>query len=151
MAILPLILPSATCWRSWRARCAAKKNEHLRTLLKRAKANLRTCIAQNEKRLTFPELFTPLSPPTRSPYRWNDKFTKRDLIELATALEAIQAVVDSNGKPASFTQLIEHFSFSFNLSISSKTAYNEREYIRNVRRKSSEFIHQLEQALSKKV
>jgi len=81
-----------------------KKNEHLRTLIKRARANLHTCIAQNEKRLTFPELFSPLFPPAPTPLHWDtSKFTKRDLIELITALEATNAIIDNVGNPVSFT------------------------------------------------
>jgi hypothetical protein len=76
-------------------------------LVKRAKANLRTCIAQNEKRLTFPELFSPLSLPVLSPLHWDiSKFTKRDLIELITALEAANAVIDDAGNPMPFTRLV---------------------------------------------
>lgn len=150
MVTLPLTLSSATYWRSWRVWCAAKKNEHLRILLKRAKANLRTCIAQNEKRLTFPELFSPTIPPPRYSLHWSDKFHRRDLIELVSALETTQAILDDSGKPASFTKLIEYFSFAFNLPITIKSAFNERDYIRNVRRNSAEFIQLLGKALSKK-
>lgn len=150
MATLSLTLPYAICWRSLTALCAAKKNEHLWTLIKRAKANLRTCIAQNEKRLSFPDLFSPTIPPPRSPLHWSDKFHRRDLIELVTALETTQAILDDSGKPVSFTKLIEHFSFAFNLPITTKTAFNERDYIRNVRRNSTEFIQLLDKALSKK-
>lgn len=150
MVTLSLTLFSATYWHSWRAWHVAKKNEHLRTFLKRAKANLRTCIAQNEKRLTYPELFSPTISPPRSPLYWNNKFHKRDLIELATALETTQAILDDSGKPASFTKLIEHFSSAFNLPITTKFAFNERDYIRNVRRNSAEFIQYLNKALSKK-
>lgn len=128
MATLPLTLPFEIYWRSWRAWCAAKKNEHLRTLLKRAKANLRTCIAQNEKRLIFPELFSPTTPPPRSPLYWNaTKYTKRDLIELITALEAINAIVGDNNKPSSFIEIVSSFESLLNISISNP--YKERDLI----------------------
>ena len=51
------------------------------------------------------------------------------MIELATALETSHAILDNNGNPVSFTKLIEHFSLAFNLPISIKTAFNERDYI----------------------
>ena len=36
----------------------------------RAKSNLRTCLAQNDKRLTNPELFVSVRPVEKSPLRW---------------------------------------------------------------------------------
>ena len=132
-------------------RCAAKKNEHFWALIKRAKANLRTCIAQNEKRLTFPELFSPTIPPPSSPLHWNtSKFSKRDLIELASALYASQAVVDNDGRPISFIQLAQSLASTMNIQFPNNTIYNEREYIRSVKRNTTAFISQLASALSEK-
>ena len=148
MVTLPLTLPSATYWCSWRVWCAAKKNELICLLVKRAKTNLRTCIAQNEKRLTFPELFTPLSPPTRSPYRWNDKFTKRDLIELATALEATQAILADNGKPISFAELISNLEQLFNITLSNP--YKERDLILQRKKCITDFTARMVRAIDEK-
>lgn len=120
-------------------------------LVKRAKANLRTCIAQNEKRLTFPELFSPLSPPVLSPLHWDiSKFTKRDLIELITAIEATNAVIDDVGNPMPFTRLVESFSQLFNIPLTSKYAYKERDYILNLRGRATLFVDTLSSSLTKK-
>lgn len=50
-----------------------KNNTLLRLFVLRARSNLRTCIAQNNKRLTNPELFTSVSPVCRSPLHWGCK------------------------------------------------------------------------------
>lgn len=75
----------------------------MRSLIHRCRTNITTLIDQNEKRLTFPELFTPVLPSEKSPFHWNlDKFTKRDLLELLTALCHAEAIVDDRGKPATY-------------------------------------------------
>lgn len=117
-------------------------------LVKRARANIRTCIAQNDKRLTYPDLFTPLSPPSRSPFHWNDKFTKRDLIELATALEATHAILDDNHKPISFAELISRFEHIFNITL--PKPYKERDLILQRKKCVTDFTARMVRAIDEK-
>lgn len=129
----------------------AKKNVELRQCIKRARANLRTCIAQNEKRIIYPELFSQTSAPPPSPLHWNsDKFSKRDLIELLTALENANVIIDEVGKPIPFTHIVEQFSHLLNVPISSKYAFKERDYILNIKYRTTAFLDQISASLLKK-
>lgn len=129
--------------------CAAKKNELICLLVKRAKANLRTAIAQNEKRLTFPELFSPVVPQQYSHLHWNtDKLTKRDLIELLTALELTHAIVGDDGKPTSFAELISTFEKLLNVSL--PKPYKERDLILVRKKCVTDFTARLMRAITEK-
>ncbi len=105
-----------------------------------------------EKQLQYPDLFTlTANSPQPSPLHWNtNKFSKRDLIELASALYASQAVVDNDGRPISFIQLAQGLASTMNIQFPNNTIYNEREYIRSVKRNTTAFISQLASALSEK-
>lgn len=108
-----------------------------------------------DKQLQYPVLFTPAtrsSKPQTSPLYWNtDKFSKRDLIELVAAMAEIGVILDDKREPLSFTKLIEHISTFFNLQISTKSAFNERDYIRNIRCNAVEFTKKLNEAFKKNV
>ena len=122
----------------------AKKNETSRSLIHRCRTNITTLIDQNEKRLTFPELFTPVLPGENSPFHWNlDKFTKRDLLELLTALCRAEAIVDDRGKPAAYARVVSSVAERLHLSISESSAYNERDTILNIKRNPAAFISHL--------
>ena len=95
-------------------------------------------------RLTFPELFTPVLPGEKSPFHWNlDKFTKRDLLELLTALCRAEAIVDDRGKPAAYARVVSSVAERLHLSISESSAYNERDTILNIKRNPAAFISHL--------
>lgn len=103
------------------------------------------------KHALYPSLFEQPAETTPSPLHWNiNKFTKRDLIELASALFASGAIVDSSGGPISYSQLIKHLSEKLNTPISSKSAFKERDYILNVKQNTSAFIDQLARSLAEK-
>lgn len=108
-----------------------------------------------DKQLQYPVLFTPSvrsSKPQPSTLYWNtDKFTKRDLIELVAAMAEIGVILDDKREPLSFTKLIEHISTFFNLQISTKSAFNERDYIRNIRCNAVEFTKKLNEVFKKNV
>ena len=92
-----------------------------------------------------------MTPPPPSPLHWNtSKFSKRDLIELVSALFAAQAIVDSDGNPVSFIQITQHLGNVVNIHFPNNTAYNEREYIRSVKRNTTAFISQLANSLVEK-
>lgn len=105
-----------------------------------------------EKQLQYPELFaSTASTQQPSPLHWDtSKFTKRDLIELITALEASNAIIDNLGNPISFTQLVESFSHLLNTPFTTKYAYKERDYILNFRGRAALFTDALSASLSKK-
>ena len=116
----------------------------MRSLIHRCRTNITTLIDQNEKRLTFPELFTPVLPGEKSPFHWNlDKFTKRDLLELLTALCRAEAIVDDRGKPAAYARVVSSVAERLHLSISESSAYNERDTILNIKRNPAAFISHL--------
>lgn len=92
----------------------AKKNKHLWLLIKRARANLRTCIAQNEKRLIYPELF---SQPTPAPSRLYWAHNTIDLNELLTAMDLDSAIRYADGTKASMTDIVEEFSRFLNIRL----------------------------------
>lgn len=107
-----------------------------------------------DKQLQYPSLFTLTEKVTNSKkpseFHWNlEKFTKRDLIELITALEANGAIIDNDGNSISFTRLIEYFAASFSVAIPSKYAYKERDYILNIKRRSPSFIDFIASSLLK--
>ncbi len=123
---------------------SAKKNEPHNALIHRCRANINTLIAQNEKRLTFPDLFIPVRSPESSPFRWNlEKFTKRDLLELLTALCRAEALIDERGRPAAYARVVASVSKRLRLSISESSAYNERDIILNIKRNPAAFISHL--------
>ena len=108
------------------ALCVAKKNEHLWALIKRARANLRTCIAQNEKRLTFPDLFSPTIPPPSSSLHWNtNKYPKNSLVSLITAIDAVGVCTNSKGERSPFIAIVKEFEYLFNITL--PNAYARRD------------------------
>nr|DAY94797.1 MAG TPA: RteC protein [Caudoviricetes sp.] len=91
-----------------------KKNEYLHLLVKRACANIRACIAQNDKRLTFPELFSPTVP---SPSHLFWKHNAVDLNELLTAMDFDMAICYADGTKASMSDLVCSFEHFFNVKL----------------------------------
>lgn len=112
--------------------------------LKQAKRKINLYIRQNNQRLSFPDLFTPTRSAERSPLHWNlEKFTKRDLLELLTALCRAEAIVDDRGKPAAYARVVSSVAERLHLSISESSAYNERDTILNIKRNPAAFISHL--------
>lgn len=128
------------------ALCAAKKNKHLWTLIKRAKANLRTCIAQNEKRLFFPDLFAPTIPPPRSPLHWNvKKYPKNSLVSLITALDAVGVCTNSKGEQSPFIAIVKEFEYLFNTPL--PNAYARRDELLGRGESRVRFLRELVRSL----
>ena len=94
--------------------------------------HLNLCIRQNDLRLTYPELFTPLQPAPRSPLKWTGK--KSELYELLIALDNLD-IITENGVPASFSSIVREFSRTVGLPYDTD-CHNERRRIlaRNTRR-----------------
>lgn len=120
-------------------------------IIKIAKECVKAELDLLNKRILYPDLFSQLNTPPPSPLHWNtSKFSKRDLIELVSALFAAQAIVDSDGNPVSFIQITQHLGNVVNIHFPNNTAYNEREYIRSVKRNTTAFISQLANSLVEK-
>lgn len=122
-------------------------------LIKRTVKILKGCLAAElellQKHLLYPSLFVPAPAHTSSPLHWNvDKYTRRDLIELISALGASDAIVDDHGKPVSYVQLVKHISEKLNSPISVKMAYKERDYITNYKHNPTAFLEQLVKSLA---
>ena len=83
-----------------------------------------------------------------SPFRWSDKFTKNDMIELIAALDASGAVESRNGGKASFRELVTGFELLFNVNLSN--AYNKRDEVLSRKIKTTNFLKQLTDALIEK-
>ncbi len=113
----------------------------LHDYLKQAEHKVNFYLKQNERRLNYPELFTPLQPPAiaKSPLHWESN--KSDLLELIIALDNI-GVITENGDNASFSCIIREFSRMFNIAFVSDI-YNERKRILNRSTRQTIFIDRL--------
>ncbi|WP_141682434.1 hypothetical protein [Alistipes sp. CHKCI003] len=76
-----------------------------------------------------------------------EKFTKRDLLELLTALCRAEALIDERGRPAAYARVVASVSKRLRLSISESSAYNERDIILNIKRNPAAFISLLSACL----
>ncbi|MBQ3186733.1 MAG: hypothetical protein IJB62_04145 [Alistipes sp.] len=100
-----------------------------------------------EKQLQYPDLFTltdKLSHPTSSSLVWNTKtYTKRDLIELITALTDAGAILSPNGNSIAFSTAVKEFASFLNITISTSQAYNERDNIKSIKQNPASFTEKL--------
>lgn len=83
-----------------------------------------------------------------SPFQWSDQFTKTDLIEIITALDAIGAVESKNGGRASYRELVTGFELLFNVSLAN--AYNKRGDVLNRKIRTVNFLKRMMNALIEK-
>lgn len=87
-------------------------------------------------------------PRQASGFHWSDKFTKRDIIELLTALDQIEAIVDTSGKKISYSLLVETFEQLLNLDLSK--SYNIRTEVLSRKIKCTDFLNRLTKAVVEK-
>ena len=83
-----------------------------------------------------------------SQIHWSEKLTKRDLIELLTALDQTEAIVDASGKKISYSSLIETFEQLLNLDLSK--SYNIRSEVLSRKIKCTDFLNRLTKAVVEK-
>ncbi|WP_099463891.1 RteC domain-containing protein [Parabacteroides provencensis] len=83
-----------------------------------------------------------------SHFHWSEKLTKRDLIELLTALDQTEAIVDASGKKISYSSLVEIFEHLFNLNLSK--SYNIRTEVLSRKIKCTDFLNRLTKAVVEK-
>lgn len=100
-------------------------------------------ISHNDKRLTYPELFTPTAPPAVSPFRWNGN--KTDLYELVVALHASGVISDNGGAEIPFSQLVTHLCKFFNIRAGDPRDIKRSILTRKIR--LTNFIDRLKSAL----
>lgn len=100
-----------------------------------------------EKQLQYPDLFTltdKSSTRSSSSLVWNTKtYTKRDLIELITALTDAGAILSPNGNSIAFATAVKEFASFLNITISTSQAYNERENIKSIKHNPASFTEKL--------
>lgn len=77
--------------------------------------------------------------------KWSDNFTKRDLIELITALDQLGAVQMSTGDTASFKTIVSAFEVFFNVTLN--YPHQQREDIVARKIKTTHFIGKMANAV----
>ncbi len=120
---------------------SAKKNAALHDYLKQAEHKISFYLKQNERRLTYPELFTPLQPPAiaKSPLHWEAK--KSDFFELIIALDNLD-IISENGIKAPYSHIVREFSRIVNIPIVADI-HNERKRILSRSTRQTVFIDRL--------
>lgn len=77
--------------------------------------------------------------------KWSENFTKRDLIELITALDQLGAVQMCTGDPASFKTIVSAFEVLFNITLN--YPHQQREDIIARKIKTTHFIGKMANAV----
>ncbi len=109
--------------------------------LKKAKHKTEFYLNQHRRRLTHPEIFTPLQPPAiaKSPLHW--EANKADLYELLIALDNL-GIITEDGSKAPYSHLVREFSRTVNIPYDSE-CHNERKRILNRSTRRTVFIERL--------
>ena len=124
-------------------RLMSKKKPEELVYFRQAYESILVSISHNDKRLTYPELFSPMAPPPASPLRWNGN--KTDLYELVVALHECGVISYNGGEEIPFSQLVTHLCRFFNIR-----AGDPRDIKRNVLSRKirlTNFIDRLKSAL----
>lgn len=124
-----------------------KKNVELLYYTKLAHRRVKAEQLLLERRINHPELF--VSYAHKSELYWGDKFVKRCLLELISALYYIGAVVDKYGKPIEFRPLVRGFESMLNIDLS--LAYKERDKLMVRGNKATFFLDFMTERLKEKV
>lgn len=99
-----------------------------------------------ERSLVYPSIIPKQTPTPNIPVlNWNKEFTKRDLIELITALEYIGAINDSTGRGVPFSLLVSISETMLNITL--PNAYKIREEVLSRKTKPTDFLNRLVNAL----
>lgn len=96
-------------------------------------------------RIEHPTLFQTLHKNDISDLFWSSEFSKRDLVELLSALEYLGPILNAVGKYAPFSVLVTFAEKTLNVSL--PNAYKIREEVLNRKRKSTDFLERLIEAL----
>lgn len=101
-----------------------------------------------EKRITNPTLYHNSNHLRKSDLKWNSIFSKRDLIELLTALDAISVITKIDGSSMSFVQLVKSVDQFLNVKLPYSHKARENVVARKI--KTTGFLSRLKDALIKK-
>ena len=96
-------------------------------------------------RIEHPTLFQTLHKNDIPDLFWSSEFSKRDLVELLSALEYLGPILNAVGKYAPFSVLVTFAEKTLNVSL--PNAYKIREEVLNRKRKSTDFLERLIEAL----
>lgn len=100
------------------------------------------------ERVMHPSLFQPPRKHDIPDLFWSSEFTKRDLVELLSALEYLGPILNAVGKYAPFSVLVAFAEKTLNISL--PNAYKIREEVLNRKTKSTDFLERLIDALIEK-
>ena len=100
------------------------------------------------ERIEHPTLFQPSLRNDIPDLHWSSEFTKRDLVELLSALEYLGPILNAFGKYAPFSVLVAFAEKTLNVSL--PNAYKIREEVLNRKTKSTDFMERLIEALIEK-
>lgn len=100
------------------------------------------------ERIVHPSLFQPPRKNDIPDLFWSSEFTKRDLVELLSALEYLGPILNAVGKYAPFSVLVAFAEKTLNISL--PNAYKIREEVLNRKTKSTDFLERLIDALIEK-
>lgn len=100
------------------------------------------------ERVVHPSLFQPPRKNDIPDLFWSSEFTKRDLVELLSALEYLGPILNAVGKYAPFSVLVAFAEKTLNISL--PNAYKIREEVLNRKTKSTDFLERLIDALIEK-
>lgn len=100
------------------------------------------------ERVVHPSLFQPTRKNDIPDLFWSSEFTKRDLVELLSALEYLGPILNAVGKYAPFSVLVAFAEKTLNVSL--PNAYKIREEVLNRKTKSTDFLERLIDALIEK-
>ena len=100
------------------------------------------------ERIVHPSLFQPPRKNDIPDLFWSSEFTKRDLVELLSALEYLGPILNAVGKYAPFSVLVTFAERTLNISL--PNAYKIREEVLTRKTKSTDFLERLIEALIEK-
>lgn len=127
----------------------AKKNVEQVYNIRRAVNFTKTAISHNEKRLTYPELFSQTSQEPSSPLHLSSQYTRTDLIELTSAIECLGVFVYADSRQASLKNITLQFEQMLNVKFNDCYEMRRRIAMRKVHK--TPFIDKLKNAQLKKI
>lgn len=138
---------STTCFLTFGISEGKKGGTDLHYFIKKSQEKLTIYLRQNEKRLSYPDLFTPLTPPAASPLHWSLKAVC--LSEILVALDLDSAITLSNGTIAPFAEVVREFERFFNIKLGDPR--NVKRNILDRKIKSTSYLTTLRNRIEKKV
>ncbi len=127
----------------------SKKSRELTLVLKKSLKLVQSEKELLERKITNPTLFHNTNHLLKSELKWSSTFSKRDLIELLAALDAISAITKTNGEILPFSKLVSSAEVFLNIKL--PNSYKIRDEVLARKIKASDFLCKLKTALENKV